>query len=75
MEQSIIEEEECGICLDALTNPVALPCSHRFCSECLNGWRSKYGMAASKSGDDDMLDKKSPCADKRFPLPKRWWLN
>ena len=45
MEQSAKEreEEECGICLDALTNPVALPCSHKFCSECLNGWKSKYG--------------------------------
>ena len=64
MEQST--KEECGICLDALTNPVALPCSHKFCSECLNGWRSKYGV---KSGDKEM-NTKCPLCRKEIPPSK-----
>ena len=63
MEQSA-EEKECGICLDALTNPVSLPCSHKFCSECLNGWRSKYGV---KSGDDKIMDRKCPLCREKIP--------
>ena len=62
------EEEECGICLDALTNPVVLPCSHIFCSECLNGWRSKYGVLY-KSKDDNM-DRKCPLCRERIPPSK-----
>ena len=64
MEQSSNDEEECGICLDALTNPVALPCSHKFCSECLNGWRSKYGV---KSGDKETNTKCPLCREKIPP--------
>ena len=71
------EEEECGICLDALTNPVVLPCSHKFCSECLNGWRSKYGV---KSGEDDeMEDRKCPMCREKIPPSRemisqlKWW--
>ena len=56
--------EECGICLDALKNPVALPCSHRFCSECLNGWRPKYG---AKSGDKETNTKCPLCREKIPP--------
>ena len=65
MEQSAKAEEveECGICLDTLTNPVALPCSHKFCSECLSGWRSKYG---AKSGEDQM-DRKCPLCREKIP--------
>ena len=63
MEESAKREEECGICLDALTNPVALPCSHKFCSECLDGWRSKYGA----SGDDEMNQKCPMCREKIPP--------
>merc|ERR1712086_879960 len=29
-------EFSCSICLDALTNPVSLPCNHRFCFECIS---------------------------------------
>ena len=67
MEQSAKEEvgEECGICLDALTNPVALPCRHQFCSECLNGWRSKHGTF-----EDDERDRKCPLCRERIPPTK-----
>ena len=63
MEQSA-NEEECGICLDALKNPVALPCTHRFCSKCLNGWRSKYGV---RSGDKETNTKCPLCREKIPP--------
>ena len=66
-QQSATEEEECGICLDALTNPVALPCSHKFCSECLNGWRSKYG---AKSGDKETNTTKCPLCREKIPPSK-----
>jgi hypothetical protein len=31
--------EECAICLDKLFQPLALPCSHRFCRVCVEGMR------------------------------------
>jgi hypothetical protein len=34
--------EECAICLDVLNKPVILPCGHKYCYDCLEGWRSKY---------------------------------
>ena len=36
-------EYECGICLDTLKNPLELPCGHKFCSNCLDRWRSRFG--------------------------------
>ena len=62
-------EQPKAFCLDTLTNPVSLPCSHKFCSECLNGWRSKYGPAASKPGDDEM-DRKCPLCRHKIPPSK-----
>ena len=59
MEQS--SGEECGICLDALKNPVALPCSHKFCSECLNGWRSKYEYREKE------IERKCPLCRQKIP--------
>ena len=62
------EEEECGICLDALTNPVALPCRHKFCSECLNSWRSKYGWRILEKDRED--DRKCPLCREKIPPSK-----
>ena len=71
MEQSANEGEDCGICLDVLTNPVALPCSHKFCSECLNGWRSKYGGTRAGDGfrrtSEAKLDRKCPLCRGKIP--------
>lgn len=36
------KDDICSICLEALKNPLQLPCNHFFCSECIEGWRSKY---------------------------------
>ena len=69
MDQSD-EDEECGICLDTLKNPVALPCRHKFCSECLDGWRSKYGMMAPKPGEQKMEDRKCPLCREKIPPSK-----
>ena len=66
MEQTSNDEEECGICLDALTNPVALPCSHKFCSKCLNGWRSKYGIRSR----DKEANTKCPLCREKIPPSK-----
>ena len=37
---------ECGICLEKLTSAVTLPCNHKFCASCLDGWKSKFGSSA-----------------------------
>ncbi|GAX72705.1 hypothetical protein CEUSTIGMA_g161.t1 [Chlamydomonas eustigma] len=45
-------EAECSICLDTMEHPVATPCNHWFCRECIIGW----------------LDSKTNCALCRAPL-------
>ncbi|KAL9190411.1 hypothetical protein ACHAXT_007622 [Thalassiosira profunda] len=62
-------DEECGICLDALTNPVALPCRHKFCSNCLDSWRSKYGIFGKKEGDES-AGKTCPLCREKIPPSK-----
>jgi len=37
--------DECGICLETLTAAVTLPCTHKFCADCLDGWKSKFGSS------------------------------
>jgi len=38
-------DNECGICLETLTTAVILPCNHKFCADCLDGWKSKFGSS------------------------------
>ena len=40
--------DECGICMETLTAAVTLPCTHKFCADCLDGWKSKFGSATKK---------------------------
>ena len=35
---SALEEKQCTICMDALENPLLLPCSHLYCAQCLISW-------------------------------------
>jgi len=50
--------EECAICLDVLNKPVILPCGHKYCYDCLEGWRSKY-----------VADKNRTCPQCRKGIP------
>jgi hypothetical protein len=50
--------EECVICQDVLNKPVMLPCSHKYCYNCLEGWRSKY-----------VADKNRTCPQCRRGIP------
>jgi len=54
--------DECGICLETLTAAVTLPCSHKFCADCLDGWKSKFGSAfkGEKSKSCPLCRKKIP---------------
>lgn len=39
------EEFRCSICLDVLKDPVAIPCGHRYCIECINDfWNKKDNL-------------------------------
>ena len=49
---------------------MALPCRHKFCSGCLNGWRSKYGWVAPKPGEQKMEDRKCPLCREKIPPSK-----
>jgi len=64
-------DNECGICLETLNSAVTLPCSHKFCAECLDGWKSKFGCPRF---DDDMIQeersKSCPLCRKRIPPSK-----
>jgi len=42
-------DNECAICQDVLKKPITLPCRHKFCSNCLDGWRSKYRADKTKT--------------------------
>ena len=35
------EDNYCVICMDSITDPVNLPCKHKFCRECLDGYKAK----------------------------------
>jgi hypothetical protein len=50
--------EECVICQDVLNKPVMLPCGHKYCYDCLEGWRSRY-----------VADKNRTCPQCRKGIP------
>ena len=58
--------DECGICLETLTAAVTLPCSHKFCDDCLHGWKSKFGSDYSKEEES----KSCPLCRKTIPPSK-----
>ena len=58
--------DECGICLEALTGAaVILPCTHKFCASCLDGWKSKFSSATKKE-----RSKACPLCRKKIPPSK-----
>ena len=56
---------ECGICLEKLTSAVTLPCNHKFCASCLDGWKSKFGDDRKKE-----RSKACPLCRKKIPPSK-----
>jgi len=55
--------DECGICLETLTAAVTLPCNHKFCANCLDGWKSKFGADYGKE------DRSKSCPLCRMKIP------
>ena len=64
--------DECGICLESLTAAVTLPCKHKFCADCLDEWKSKFGASLY---NDENINKKErskscPLCRKKIPPSK-----
>ena len=59
-------DDECGICLETLTAAVILPCTHKFCANCLNGWKSKFG----NDNHNQERSKSCPLCRKKIPPSK-----
>jgi len=60
--------DECGICLEKLTAAVTLPCKHKFCAGCLDGWKSKFG--SFKVDDKEEKSKSCPLCRTKIPPSK-----
>jgi len=65
--ETVAENDVCGICLDKLTKPIRLPCSHEFCAECLDEWRPKYG---AQKFQGDKRKKLCPVCRAKIPPTK-----
>jgi len=57
--------DECGICLETLNTAVTLPCNHKFCAACLDGWKSKFGSTNKKE-----RSKSCPLCREKIPPSK-----
>ena len=58
---------ECGICLETLAAAVTLPCKHKFCADCLDGWKSKFGSTLFNKKEKS---KSCPLCRKKIPPSK-----
>jgi Ring finger domain/Ankyrin repeats (3 copies) len=55
----------CGICIEPLKSPTTtLSCGHQYCSECFEGWKSKYHLR------DLPAERGCPQCRKKIPLTK-----
>jgi Zinc finger, C3HC4 type (RING finger) len=51
----------CSICLQSLNSvTTTLPCGHRFCSDCLEGWWSRYQIQSVNRGCPQCREKVPP---------------
>ena len=66
--------DECGICLETLNTAVTLPCKHKFCADCLDGWKSKFGSSNLneyyKNDNKKEKSKSCPLCRKKIPPSK-----
>jgi len=67
MDDQTTVDDECGICLETLTAAVPLPCSHKFCASCLDGWKSKFGSTLFRKEEKS---KSCPLCRKKIPPSK-----
>ena len=51
------------VCLEDSKDPLVLPCGHSFCDECLDGWRSRYGVG-------EEMRRKCPTCRAKIPPSK-----
>jgi len=60
-------DNECGICLEAITSAVTLPCNHKFCANCLDGWKSKFSSVYALNKEENKSKLCPLCRDKIPP--------
>ncbi|EJK45275.1 hypothetical protein THAOC_36115 [Thalassiosira oceanica] len=60
---AVATDKTCGICLEDSQDPLELPCGHSFCRDCLDGWRSRYGV-------EEEMRRKCPICRARIPPSK-----
>ena len=61
--------DECGICLETLEAAITLPCTHKFCASCLDGWKSKFSSVYSENKEENK-SKLCPLCRERIPPSK-----
>ena len=69
MDDQTTANDECGICLETLTAAVTLPCTHKFCAACLDGWKSKFSSVYSENKEENK-SKLCPLCRKKIPPSK-----
>ena len=67
MDDQAKANDECGICLEPITAAVTLPCNHKFCADCLDGWKSKFGSTLNLKKE---RSKSCPLCRKKIPPSK-----
>ena len=55
--------------MNTLTAAVTLPCTHKFCAACLDGWKSKFSSVYSENKEENK-SKLCPLCRKRIPPSK-----
>ncbi|KAF8589119.1 hypothetical protein K439DRAFT_1383733 [Ramaria rubella] len=66
--EAVIEEEECPICFDTLTNPILTRCSHSFCGDCINAVLRQPPIEDGNEPRYAMSER--PCPTCREPVTK-----